>query len=77
MCLQLIEKGTTTFQLCFANLMKWKHLQLSTMVTCDTPPSKGNIILHCTNRQPSLSLIEKVAFFFLLKGHRMATIWTK
>ncbi len=76
---KLIKKEATTLQLYFANPCKHGNACNSAMATCVMPLLKGGIMgssRHCTNQQPSLSLIEKGGLFFL-KGHRMGAIWTK
>jgi hypothetical protein len=64
---QLIEKGTTTLQFHFGNLVNMEVIAAyhnGDLCRASFKRQYHAILLHYTNRQPSLSLIEKVAFFF-------------
>ncbi len=62
---EFIKKGVATLQLSSAKPCKHGSACSNTMATCEVSFERWHLVvlLHCTNWQPSLSLIERVASF--------------
>jgi hypothetical protein len=76
---ELIKKGTTILQLCFAKHCKHKNAYNNTMATCDMPPLKGptSCSPFALYKLAIISVVDIKGGLFFLKGCWMVTTWTK